>query len=140
MAEMLIVKQDKFLVHSHQELPGEFAKKEARGWRRGDIVVVRADGHPWTDREKVTFTLVKLPGVPVARLSEFCGPQFEENPDVGNRAVRPYRHKNRSLYRWDDTSGEIVNKVSSRGFSDSQIRDVGNKDDFENFRAERGLS
>lgn len=137
MAEMLIIRQDKFLVHRHQESPEAFAAKEARGWRKDDVVAVREDGWPWTDKEKSVFSLVKIPGLSVARLSKFCIPQYEVNPDVQARVDTPVVHKNRSLYQWRAASLEMENKGSKRKFSEVEVRNDSVKDDFDNLESLR---
>lgn len=61
MAELLVKAVD--ATHADPE-------KDRRGcYKRGDVVVVREDGHAWGRKEGAPkFRVVKVPGVPAARL------------------------------------------------------------------------
>lgn len=45
------------------------------GWKRGDIVVVKPDGHEWGKDERLPkFVVVKIPGLPVETAKKYTIP------------------------------------------------------------------
>lgn len=65
MAEMLVFAVD--LVNSDDP------RKHAQLLKRGDVVVIVPDGHAWSEEERThgRWTIVQVPGVPVADLSAY---------------------------------------------------------------------
>lgn len=106
MAELLVITDD---------------KQSDRGvtWKRGEVVTVQADGHPWGRAESLetwvaegrdarsfpgNFTVVKLPGVPVGRLEgliethkELVEVETPQGTELRERMV------NRRLWAVDDS-------------------------------------
>ena len=54
-------------------------------WMAGDIVAVCPEGHPWTDKERERFHIVKLPGISVEEGLSYCLPI--EEPKVDSKGV-----------------------------------------------------
>jgi hypothetical protein len=67
------------------------ATKDRRGcWKRGLLVTVQEDGHPWGAKERYpAFAVLSLPLVPVARLQRYVEPQWE----IGPTDPEPYRRR-----------------------------------------------
>ena len=67
--------------------------KDARGcWKRGDPVVVEEDGHAWGARERLPrFVVIKIPGVPAARLRAYLAEDTEQDPFLLERVRRRRR-------------------------------------------------
>jgi hypothetical protein len=62
--------------------------KDRACYKRGDIVDVRPDGHPWGREEgPPKFTIVKMPGVPAKDLAYLIQPQMESMALEGDGAM-----------------------------------------------------
>ncbi len=71
MAEILLFGYDKH--HSDPIIDAQAM------YKRGDIVIVRPDGHPWGSKEGLPdFVLLKLPGVAVKNVLAYCQPKEGE--------------------------------------------------------------
>ena len=77
MAEMIVMAIDK--------VNAESPYLDAQCYKRGDVIAIKEDGHPWSDEERnhPRWKIVKIPGVAASRLSAFIA----EEP--GDRKVTP---------------------------------------------------
>ena len=82
MAELLIRVVDK---HNAED-----PYLDAQCLKRGDVVVVCEDGHPWSETELTTpeWRVVRVPGVSVVQSEAFIGPEIEDNPAQPSRMLR----------------------------------------------------
>ena len=112
MAELLVAAQN-------HELPDDPDKDRRGCYKRGYVIVIMPDGHPWGTKECLPWSVViKLPGVSVhnAILQKYVGRQF-----VGATG-EAYRRRRWQL-RWADlptaaktrlqNDGELVIKVGT---------------------------
>lgn len=68
--------------------------------KRGDVIVVCADGHPWSERERtsVDWRILMLPGIDPAYLADLVRPEIE---DVQTAGVPPTRTVRARMYALD---------------------------------------
>lgn len=80
MAEVLLRVQDK----SNPDDPAA----DAQCTKRGDVIVVCADGHPWTKAERTApyWRIIKLPGIDPTDLDVLTRPEMEAEPQDGRPA------------------------------------------------------
>lgn len=115
--------------HTHPD-----ASKDASGcYKRGDLVVVMEDGHPWGRGEGLpTFVRVKIPGVPASRVRRYLAEdlvtdQFTGQPtrrrrrlwrllvdDVPNAIRRALRDAGEVTVTWEQVRGYVRDKVEQR--------------------------
>jgi hypothetical protein len=88
MAEMLVRLVDK---NNHDN-----PVKHAQLTKRGDVIVIMDDGHPWSPAELAgdPWRVVKVPGVPIADLSAYLA---EEPHDAAN----PHHLRQRRAFAFD---------------------------------------
>lgn len=68
--------------------------------KRGDVVVVCPDGHPWSEAERTApyWRIVKLPGIDPADLDELIRPEIDDTPpEPGQPPMRLLRRRAAAL-------------------------------------------
>lgn len=90
------------------------AVKDARGsYKRGDVVVVMPDGHPWGSSERLPkCVVVKIPSLSVAQAQQFV--ESESVIDVFT-AARVITRRRRWRVRVDDVPLAIRNALRNNG-------------------------
>lgn len=92
MAELLIRVKDK---HNPDDPAADLLCT-----KRGDVIVVCADGHPWSERERtsVEWRILMLPGIDPADLADLTRPEME---DVQTAGLPPTRMVRARMYALD---------------------------------------
>jgi len=95
------------------------ADKDRRGcYKRGMVVVIMPDGHPWGAQEGLPkFAVIKIPNITVGQATKYTQPHviqdgFEADGTTPRMVV--YRRRN-WIIRWDDLPAAAQNKLSSTG-------------------------
>lgn len=70
-------------------------------WMAGDIVTVCCEGHPWTEKERELFHIVKLPGVSVEEALSYCKPLEDEREKDGEVTPDRGHVRARSQFKLD---------------------------------------
>lgn len=78
------------LVIAHDKTNPNDTVKDAKLYKRGDVVVVVEDGHPWGDKDRslALFRIVKLPNVTPSEASMWLGREPETNPRQPSRMLQ----------------------------------------------------
>ena len=120
MAELLIKAVDATHIDPRKDLAGCY--------KRGDVVVVKPDGHVWGKEEGLPkFVIVKIPGVTEAQAQKYLGPEvnalaLEEtltrrlwrvNVDmIPNALLKKLRDTGTVTVTWTQIKGYIQNKAT----------------------------
>ena len=98
MAEILIMNRD----NTHQDP----TKNETSCWKKGDIVFIADDNHPWGKEElnEEIFKIIKIPGSITAMIRMFRQPWITQKDTADEMLLR------RSLWRYDFDNDRFVNK------------------------------
>ena len=95
MAEMCIKKHDEGNLDPYLDV---------KRVKAGEVVCIEEDGHGWKAHERVLYEIVKLPGVPISKLTGFLTP--EPGDEKTNRMLQ------RRAYRFDLAAYKVSGKVT----------------------------
>lgn len=104
MCEMLVMRQDK--------VSNESPHLDAQCYKRGDVIVIMEDGHPWSaeERDHPRWVLVFLPGVPREKMLAYLTP---EPADVQPGKMLQRRACTFSLTAWEASGSRSLNEQSA---------------------------
>lgn len=108
-------------------------EKDRRGcWKRGYPVVVKEDGHEWGAEERwPKFAILKLPGVPAAKVEAFLDPQMEDDAGVPFYETIPEANPRRAIYRrkahhlkWAALPAGVRNTLQTTGAYTTTVAEI----------------
>lgn len=82
MAELLVMNVDR--------VNPDDIYKDAKLYKRGDVVVVCPDGWPWSETERTgpDFAIVKIPGMKVEEALDFLEPEKDADPSSPSKTLQ----------------------------------------------------